>query len=73
MFFNCFLPQGLRCLSWLLCHFKDCGSRFTVLPQVPEYLAPAQEQGAIMIGVTGYPGTVAPYGIFQLNWTYCTI
>jgi len=23
---------------------------------VPEYLAPAQEQGAIMIGVTGYPG-----------------
>ena len=25
-------------------------------PKVPEYLAPAQEQGAIMIGVTGYPG-----------------
>ena len=24
--------------------------------EVPEYLAPAQEQGAIMIGVTGYPG-----------------
>eukprot|EP00913_Durusdinium_trenchii_P018970 g17828.t1 len=23
---------------------------------VPDYLAPAQEQGAIMIGVTGYPG-----------------
>ena len=24
--------------------------------EVPEYLAPAQEQGAIIIGVTGYPG-----------------
>ena len=26
------------------------------LTEVPDYLAPAQEQGAIMIGVTGYPG-----------------
>ena len=26
--------------------------------EVPEYLAPAQEQGAIMIGVTGYPGVL---------------
>ena len=36
--------------------------------EVPEYLAPAQEQGAIMIGVTGYPGPSCC--LSNVHWTF---
>lgn len=41
-------------------HRRAEGSNAELLfeAEVPEYLAPAQEQGAIMIGVTGYPGVL---------------
>lgn len=43
-------------------HLREPGATSSLLDvgeslaEVPDYLAPAQEQGAIMIGVTGYPG-----------------
>ena len=67
-FFDVF--QGIMRLTkktFAICHRRAEGSNAELLfeAEVPEYLAPAQEQGAIMIGVTGYPG-VLPF----LFW-YC--
>lgn len=54
-----------------ICHRRAEGSNAELLleAEVPEYLAPAQEQGAIMIGVTGYPG-VLPFLSFHIAGFY---